>query len=52
MDFAHKRHAVTGGLRPPELPAEFWTFFFIFEKGWNLIEKNNFLTKNVNFMAA
>ena len=33
MDFAHKRHAVTGGLRPPDPPAEFWTFFFIFEKG-------------------
>ena len=26
LDFVHKRHSVTGGLRPP---AEFWTFFFI-----------------------
>ena len=32
MKFVHKLHSVTGGLRPPDPPAEFQTFFFIFQK--------------------
>ena len=51
MDFAHKRHPVTGGLRPPDPLAEFWTFFFIVQKSSFFIQKTYFLTKNVDFMS-
>ena len=49
LDFFHKLHPVTGGLRPPDPPAEFWIFFFIFPKSCFWFKKVTFSLKSLIF---